>query len=360
METQALGHDSTASASGKPGFWVRIGGGSLIVAISVHALILAIGAFWILQIIHVPEKKVDFMPSGSGGAPRGVDVEVQQKRQTMITPVKDVKRVFALNTTSDFVLPEIGADFGQMNPLASISSGGMSGGLGGNGMGKGFGSANGVGNGLGTGMPKGIKLFGMDLNVRSIGVVLDISRSMTPHLKRVVDEVNRVAEESPVIMQFGCGLSAKLKDDREVLILPVTAPDDGFKKFWYWYQSDKYRGAPPSERNNVEVSGPVPSPRVFSVFDKRPNTYFHEKANTTTTADAILSRPLSGVAAIYWFADFEDEIQPEAAEQLLKSLKSRNQKLYIQASKSGKHLSAARDLIAIPSGGGEIKPMEEP
>ncbi len=342
----------------KNSLWSKIGGGSLTFALIFHVLLLVVGAFWIFQIIREPEKKVDFMPPGSGGGPRGADVQVQQKRQAQITPVNNVKRVFAQNSTSNFVIPEQGEDFGQMSTLTSLSGGGGmgGGGLGGSGTGKGFGPGKGVGTGLGAGMPNGIKLFGMDLKVKSIGVVLDVSRSMTPRLKRVVDEVNRVADGSPVIMQFGCGLSATLKEDRQILIEPVTAPRNGFKQFWYWYQSDTYRNAKPSERDSVDVSGPIPSPEVFAVFDKRAKTFYHDRANTTTTSDALLSKELRGVEAIYWFADFEDEIQPEAAEEVLKMLKRHKQKLYIHASKQGKYVSQARDLIAVPSGGGEVKP----
>jgi len=328
-------------------------------AVIFHLLLLVVGAFWIFQIIREPEKKVDFMPPGSGGGPRGADVQVQQKRQAQITPVNNVKRVFAQNSTSNFVIPEQGEDFGEMSTVTSLSGGGGmgGGGLGGSGSGKGFGPGKGVGSGLGAGMPNGIKLFGMDLKVKSIGVVLDVSRSMTPRLKGVVDEVNRVAAGSPVIMQFGCGIGAQRNEKREILIEPVTAPRDGFKQFWYWYQAEENRQKRAADRGDlVDTSGPIPLPEVFAVFDKRSKTFYHDRANTTTTADALLSRELRDVEAIYWFADFEDLIEPEAAEEVLKMLKRHKQKLYIHASKPGKNLSAARDLLAVPSGGGEIKP----
>lgn len=350
----------------KKSLWSRIGGGALSFAVIFHVLILVIGAFWVLSIIRQPEKKVDFMPPGGGGGPRGADVQVQQKKQAQITPTNNVKRVFAQNATSAYVLPEQGDDFGEMTSMTSLSGGGMGGGgLGGSGTGKGFGSGKGAGSGLGTGMPKGIKLFGLDLNVKSIGVVLDVSRSMTPRLKRVVDEVNRVAPGSPLVMQFGCGLDANLSPNREILIEPVSAPRDGFKKFWFWHQSEKYASAKAEMRDNVDVSGPVPSPDVFGVFERRPKTFYHDRANTRRTSDALLSKELKDVEAIYWFADFKDPIDVEAAEYVLAELKKRKQKLYFHVSVNRsmtteqlREVPKVLDLIAVPSGGGEIKPQE--
>lgn len=144
----------------KQSLWAKIGGGSLLFAALFHAILLIIGAFWIFQIIHEPEKKVDFMPPGGGGGERGADVQVQQKRRAQITPTTNVKRVFAEGAASSYAIPEQGDNFGEMSQLSSLSGGGMSGGLGGSGSGKGFGSGSGAGSGLGFGGGSG-KLFGL-------------------------------------------------------------------------------------------------------------------------------------------------------------------------------------------------------
>ncbi len=144
----------------KQSIWARIGGGSLLFATLFHVILLIIGAFWIFQIIREPEKKVDFMPPGGGGGPRGAEHQVQQKKRAQITPTTNVKRVFAEGATSTYAIPEQGDNFGEMSQLSSLSGGGMSGGLGGAGSGKGFGSGAGAGTGLGFGAGAG-KLFGL-------------------------------------------------------------------------------------------------------------------------------------------------------------------------------------------------------
>lgn len=139
--------------------WGKIGGGSLMFAALFHIILLIIGAFWIFQIIREPEKKVDFMPPGGGGAERSAD-KVAVKKLKQITPTTNVKKVFAEGATSNYTIPENGDNFGEMSTLSSLSGGGMSGGLGGSGNGKGFGKGSGNGNGLGVGGGAG-KLFGM-------------------------------------------------------------------------------------------------------------------------------------------------------------------------------------------------------
>ncbi|MCX6880814.1 MAG: hypothetical protein NTW21_44485, partial [Verrucomicrobia bacterium] len=144
----------------KAGFWSRLGGGPLTIAIILHLIVLIFGAFWIFQIIREPEKKVDFMPPGGGGGERGAEHKVQNKKRAQITPNTSVKRVFAEGQQSTFSIPEQADTFGEMSSLSSLSGGGSTGGLGGSGLGKGFGKGVGNGTGLGTGGGMG-KLFGL-------------------------------------------------------------------------------------------------------------------------------------------------------------------------------------------------------
>lgn len=164
METEPyLTEEQTeASKPKKVGIWQKMGGGALTFAVILHVIVLAIGAFWIFQIIYEPEKKVDFLPGGgsAGGGERSAQSKVQQKKRAQITPTTNVKRVFAEGATSNFAIPDPGDNFGEMSALSSLGGGGMSGGLGGSGSGGGFGSGHGTGTGLGIGGGTG-KLFGL-------------------------------------------------------------------------------------------------------------------------------------------------------------------------------------------------------
>jgi hypothetical protein len=144
----------------KQSWWVKLGGGSLMIAALFHAILLVIGAFWVFQIIKEPEKKVDFMPPGGGGGERGAEHKVQQKKRAQITPTTNSKRVFAEGAQSSYAIPEQGDQFGEMSTLSSLSGGGMSGGLGGSGTGSGFGKGAGMGGGVGMGAGVG-KMFGL-------------------------------------------------------------------------------------------------------------------------------------------------------------------------------------------------------
>ena len=133
------------------GFWQKLGGTSLTIALIVHVIALIIGAIWIFQSITPVVKDVGFMPPGGGGSDRGADTKVNTKKRQMITPTTSVKRVFAEGAISNFSIPDPGDKFGEMSVLDSLSSGGPAGGLGGDGIGKGFGPGIGNGPGLGPG-----------------------------------------------------------------------------------------------------------------------------------------------------------------------------------------------------------------
>ncbi|QUE51981.1 hypothetical protein KBB96_03615 [Luteolibacter ambystomatis] len=148
----------------KNSVWRKLGGGSLSVSIIVHAILLAIGVFWIFQVIPDKTPDPDFMPKGGGGGSPGVkEINNKKQRATMSTP--NAPRMAAKGASSNFVLPEADAS-SAMSSVGSLSSGGLSGGLGGSGSGggkgdghgKGFGSGNGPGLGGGAG---GMNPFGM-------------------------------------------------------------------------------------------------------------------------------------------------------------------------------------------------------
>ncbi|KAB2641960.1 MAG: terpene cyclase/mutase family protein [Verrucomicrobia bacterium] len=142
----------------KMSLWEKMGGRALSIAVVVHLLVLALGAFWIFQIIKPQEVIPDFTPPGGGGGERSADHAVKEKKKKVIVPISKVKRVVAEGARATYTIPDQGDKFGEMSPLVSLGGGGMSGGLGGSGSGKGFGKGNGsgMGNGHGTG-----KLFGL-------------------------------------------------------------------------------------------------------------------------------------------------------------------------------------------------------
>ncbi|MGC4013282.1 MAG: PA14 domain-containing protein [Luteolibacter sp.] len=165
----------------KNSVWRKLGGGSLSFSIIVHAVLLALGVFWIFQVI--PEKKadVDFMPKGGGGGSPGVK-EISNKKQRASMTLPNAPRMAAKGATSSFVLPEPDAS-ASMSSVGSLSSGGLSGGLGGSGSGggRGDGQGKGFGNGMGPGLGGGggnMSPFGMiDPNANAlVGTFYDLKQ----------------------------------------------------------------------------------------------------------------------------------------------------------------------------------------
>ena len=344
----------------KRSFFKKLGAGSLGISLLLHGALVAVGIFFVIATIP-PEKEkvVDFRASGGGGGSPASSAS-QKKMQVSMSKQMPMNRVAAAGVANSFVLPEP-SNSGSLSALGAM--GGGTGGLGGpgsgGGSGAGIGTGTGNGMGMGVGAPggKGLMVFGTALqDVRSIGVVMDVSGSMTKHLPRVLSELDRVAKGSPVILHVGCGIGSNKTRAR---IDSVNSPMRGngeknFKGFWSFYQDPYYRNNNITDRGEVDLSRSIPSPEVYESFAKRPGTYYNDPDGPKSTADAILAREFDKVDAIYWFADFQDKIDEQAAEDVLRTLKRRKQKLYIHASQQGDYIASARDLICLPSGGKEI------
>lgn len=129
----------------------------------IHMVLLAIGVIWVIQVIPLEEKTVDFTPkSGGGGTPASTAI-AQKQRVQMIQP--SMSRIAADGAMSDITLPEP-AEINQMTSLGGLSSMALASGLSGagSGGGKGDGFDKDFGSGLTPGMSSGNgsnNLFGM-------------------------------------------------------------------------------------------------------------------------------------------------------------------------------------------------------
>jgi len=341
--------------------WKKLGGGSLSISIIVHAILLSLGVIWIFQVM--PEKKqdVDFMPKGGGGGSPGVKEISNRKQRPTVSPA-NAPRMAAKGASSSFVLPEPDAAT-AMSSIGALSSGSLSGGLGGAGSGGGRGNGNGKGFGDGSGAglggnAAGIKpfagvMFGNPVKARTIGVVLDVSGSMTPHLAKVIKELDRVAEGSPLILHVGCGIGPGRPEGRS-----YSTTDIEQKRFErYWRLNHNGRNITISNgsgKEKVDFSAPIPSEPLFRQLANRGNTYYVEFDGVQYAWSALLAKELKDVEAVYWFSDFQDKVDEKEAEDVMRRLKAKKQKLYIHASVEGKYFTQVRDLMVNPTGGAVI------
>lgn len=141
------------------GFWQKLGGTSLTIALIVHVIALIVGAIWIFQTITPPKEGHPFTPDGGKCGKHGQETNVNSKKPATNTTNTDIKRVLAVGAISNFIIPDSGNNFGKMSALTSLSSGGPSG-ISDDGDGPGMGPKIGDGPGIKPGFSK-LKLFNL-------------------------------------------------------------------------------------------------------------------------------------------------------------------------------------------------------
>lgn len=139
-----------ASPTQKPraGFWARIGGGALSIAILIHVVVLIVGGLIIFQYVRpspVPEPPLQ--GGQKGGSNRSPSHEMQQKRQTQAA--REVRRVLIEEISNTVTVKKV-EDLGSLSSLPSLSNGAPSS-LSGAGLGPGWGPGSGNHHGLSNG-----------------------------------------------------------------------------------------------------------------------------------------------------------------------------------------------------------------
>lgn len=351
---------TVSSRPKKNSYWRKFGGGSLTISIFVHLVFLIIATLWIIRTFpEPPPRRVDFLPSSGGGGSPASDKRSLQKQKAALMR-QNVGRISVMDAHSVIALPEMDAS-SALSSIHSVS-GSISGGLGGSGsgggrgsgQGKGFGSGNGLGaNSLGG---KPIVMFGLELDAKKIGVVMDVSASMAPYLTRVIEELDKVSAGSPVVLYRGCGLSPqknrKIDDHAKPTGGAGKRSNEDFEEFWRIVQSpgNQYKGS--EIRRERETKTPIPHESIYHLMSGRMNTfYINEVKSVGFAAAALTARELRNVDTIYWFADFQDKVTEPQMKEVLGIFRERRQKLYLHASIKGRYREEIRDQLAVPSGG---------
>lgn len=338
--------------------WRAFGFGSLAFSLLLHGIVLFIAGV-VVFVTTIETKNVDFLPGGGTQqgqkASEAFSHQVEQKRRATLNRTPPMRRLVSASMESMIALPDAPVDMISVPDMSSmLSSGSMmgSGGFGKAGAGGGFGSGIGTGGAAGVTF-KPIIMFGKELkDARKIAVVMDVSRSMTRYLPIVAKELDKVAYGSPLVLYFGCGVTApRGKEDVEDKVFKATGPD--FARFWQLWQGKTPINLSKADRKKLEYDPTLPMPlnEIHAKMDKRPNTFFIDFNGITYAWTALMSREVMEADTIYWFADFQDRIEAAQAEKVVKKLKQRKQKLFIHASTRGKNFENARDLLVTPLGG---------
>jgi hypothetical protein len=129
-------------------YWHKIGAGSFMLSLVIHAIIL-VAAYFIVDTI-VTEKKVDFLPGG--GSKQGQEAsqqlahQVQNKKRSTLNKSTPMKKIVSTSTNAAIALNDVPMESIDMPEMGSLMGGAMgSGGFGSGGAGGGFGKGIGMG-----------------------------------------------------------------------------------------------------------------------------------------------------------------------------------------------------------------------
>lgn len=331
--------------------WVQWGGASLSLSVGVHVLILGIGGALVVSTA-MREKEIDFLPGGTAqgqAASQELQHKVQQKKQPWIKKKVPLQKIAVANAISEIVLPD---EVPDLLALPSASDTLSSSKLGGGGLG---GSGGGFGKGMGLGGKGGmvfqpLSMFGREIKAKKLALILDVSSSMTPYLPRVIEELDKVARGSIVVLFPGCGLEAPRK--------PLDGDDvyrtNGveFEKFW---RSGGMSSIKDARNFKFNRNDPIPNESIFMLLSKRPQTFFIHYIGVEYAWTALLSEQVRTADALYWFSDFQDSANFQQIELVRENLLRRKQKLYIQPYTRGSSFDLVRSQIVEPTGGEVIE-----
>jgi len=205
--------------------------------------------------------------------------------------------------------------------------------------GTGTGTGAGKGTGKGGGIVAGVKLFGVEVKAKKLGVIVDISKSMQKYTPQLAAEIFEKFPDADVIFTNGGGMMDWL---------------DALKKFNDQVEEEKkkaketkkdYRGPTKMEKpalsrfNGSEAADWVPIrgskinhesyrglkedyPELYDKLSKRGNAWFvssFQDANAVYLAfQELIKRK---VEAIYWFSDFDCPVEGKEAEKVAADIK---------------------------------------
>lgn len=329
--------------------WVRWGGKSLSMSLAVHAAILAIAGFIVVQQAMEPE--IDFMPGGTTVQGRAAAADLQHKIQQKQNPwlKKTIMRKVAVKGASEVILPDEMPDLLELPNSGLLNNGKFGGGMGLGGAGGGFNKGLGLGSRTGS-VFQPLSMFGREIKARRLALVLDVSGSMTPHLERVIAELDKVARGSVVVLYYGCGIKTPPRsgvDGDEVF----RTSGIEFEKYWRLdggslEQARKYR---------INKADAIPMEQVYTLLAKRPQTYFIHNVGVDYAWIALLCDQVRQADALYWFSDFEDSADFQQIMILQENLLARKQRLYIQPYKRGSSFDLIRSQLVEKTGGEVIE-----
>ena len=203
------------------------------------------------------------------------------------------------------------------------------------------------------GMPAGasMMLFGEKLIEKgeTLGVILDVSGSMAEFLPKVIREIDRNFENTPIVYVNNALIRAtSVEPEIRLIVEEDVVPyyeDRTHTPYWFLW-------------HDLPRKAPQPAvDRLMEYFKKRPNAFIAVGGyNRITAAAEFLVK--QKVDALYIFSDFEDFVDVDLAAQLGQNLGTKGVKTYVQpAQKKTDFLKIMTQKVANRSKGKELEPL---
>ncbi|MEM8955312.1 MAG: hypothetical protein AAGD22_14255 [Verrucomicrobiota bacterium] len=164
-------------------------------------------------------------------------------------------------------------------------------------------------------------LFGEPIEGKTLGVILDVSGSMSEFLPKVIREIDRNFEKASVV--FVNDAIMRTSDGADTEIRPIATDDvipfaDGLRTpYWFlWHDL-------PKKASQAAVD------RLIEIFKTRQNSYLAVGGRDRVSAAMNHLRGL-GIDALYVFSDFKDFVDEDAAVENARELSKAGIKTYVQ------------------------------
>ncbi|NBR96942.1 MAG: hypothetical protein EBT48_04995 [Verrucomicrobia bacterium] len=201
-----------------------------------------------------------------------------------------------------------------------------------------------------------MKLFGVEVQAKKLGVLVDISGSMQSYIPAVMEEVFKSFPDADVVFMNGCGLEdwntalknwtqindeqqKTAKENKKKFIGPKSMPKPQVVRFNSAEASDS-----PTIRGTINYGGfRKDYPDLYDKLARRGNTWMVTSFSDSHAAGLAFDQfARRKVEAIYWFADFGDPVVGPAAEEAAKLVLDNKMEVIIHSTRG---LGKAGDWI---------------
>jgi len=239
-------------------------------------------------------------------------VNIQQRNQSVPPPQPPA---IVVNNPSEMDIPALDIDVNvDSTSVYGRSAGGFGGGI------------EGI-----RDMAISANLFGKSVSAGKLGVILDVSFSTHNVLNYVIEEIQASFPDALIVFAPGCGIR-----DQESVIVPIDDYEDTSEEAKYNYGGGYHL---------VRFMGGLLKKDDFKqLWDRaaRQNrgyaAFVDLKGGDRGLAGCDVAMEFltdEGADVIYWFADFNDRVDAELAEDVARKMRRRDTKLMIHDFKGG-------------------------